>query len=236
MTLREWLRRLRSTIRPSRSDADLDAELRAHLELAGDDDRSVRSSGLSQAMESLRDQRELPWLRDFGRDLRYGWRLLVNHRGLTAVVVLSLAVGIGLNAAVFSFADALLLRPLTVPQPGEVLTVGGIEQFSPRPAVSYSEYVDIRDRSATFDGLVAFTVLTAGVATQPGATPKVALGMLASGNLFAVMRVAPVRGRAFHPDEDRLPGRDAVVVLGYDFWVQQFGGDESIIGRRVGLN
>ena len=71
-SLREWLRRFWSTVRPSGSDADLDAELRAHLELAADESGTMQPAGLSQAMESLRDQRELPWLRDLVRDLRYG--------------------------------------------------------------------------------------------------------------------------------------------------------------------
>ena len=235
-SLREWLRRFWSTVRPARNDADLDAELRAHLELAADDTGSLQSSGLSQAVEELRDQRELPWLRDLVRDLRYSWRLLAKHPGLTAVVVVSLAVGIGVNAAVFSFADALLLRPLSVPQPGDVLTVGASEGFSTVEVASYQEYIDIRERSETFEGLVGFTSLTAGVAVQPGAPPRVALGMLASANLFSAMRVTPALGRGFRPDEDRVPGRDAVIVLGHDFWMLQFGGDTSIVGRHVAVS
>src|SRR6185503_18338821 len=84
----------------------------------------IEAGGVSQAMEALRDQRGLPWLDDLARDLSYGLRMLAKNPGFTCVAVLSLAIGIGANTAIFSFADGLLLRPLSVPSPGEVLTVG----------------------------------------------------------------------------------------------------------------
>src|SRR5260370_1371630 len=124
-------------MRRSRTDRDLEDELRLHLELAAETARrrgestgvAVRSAGLhaggvQQAMEAMRDQRGLPWLADLVRDLRHGCRMLARNPGFAAVSVLSLAIGIGANCAVFSFADALLLRPLAVPRPGEVMTVG----------------------------------------------------------------------------------------------------------------
>ena len=86
--------------------------------------RQAGAGGIAQAMEALRDQRGLPWLADLARDLRYGCRMLARNPGFTIVAVLSLAIGIGANCAVFSFADTLLLRPLPVPRPGELLTVG----------------------------------------------------------------------------------------------------------------
>ena len=97
------------------------------------------------------------WLERFWQDLRYGCRMLVKNPGFTLVSVISLAIGIGANCAVFSWADALLLRPLPVPQPNEVLTVGSatsVENFTNLVA-SYRDYVDIRDRNRSFDGLVA---------------------------------------------------------------------------------
>ena len=86
----------------------------------------LKAGNLQHAMEALRDQRGLPWLDDLVRDLRHGGRFLARNKGFTAVAVVSLAIGIGANAAVFSFADALLLRPLPVPRPAEVLTVGSV--------------------------------------------------------------------------------------------------------------
>ena len=180
------------------------------------------------------------WLEHVWQDLRYGCRMLARSPAFTAIAVLSLAIGIGANCAIFSFADALLLRPLPVARPGEVFTVGStitIEAFGVSDLESsYRDYVDIRDRSKTFDGLVAFTYVTAGFATRPGAVPALKLGMLASANLFPVMGIQPVLGRAFGPEEDRVPGRDAVVVLGHALWEQQFGSDPGVLGRRVDID
>ena len=179
------------------------------------------------------------WLERLWQDLRFGCRVLAKSPGFTSIAVLSLALGIGANSAVFSWADALLLRPLSVPQPGEVLTVGmplALEGLGSGLTASYRDYVDFRDRNKSFEGLAAFTNATVGFATTPEETPKLRIGMLVSGNFFPVMRVEPQFGRAFRPEEDQVPGRDAVVVLGYDFWARQFGSDRSILGRKVRLN
>jgi predicted permease len=174
------------------------------------------------------------------QDIRYGYRTLAANPGFTLVAVTSLALGIGANCAIFSFADALLLRPLPVARPGEVLTVGSttsVEAFGASAIVSsYPDYVDIRDRSRSFSGLAAFTYATAGFTTEPTATPRLKAGMLASGNLFQVMGVEPVVGRAFRPEEDQVPGRDAVVVLGHALWEQEFGSSPAVLGRRIALD
>jgi predicted permease len=188
--------------------------------------------------ETYRERRAFHPLETMARDVRYALRMMRKNRGFSTVAVLSLAIGIGANCAVFSFADALLLRPLPVPRPGEVMTVGStasIQGFSNLVA-SYRDYVDIRDRSKSFQGLAAFTDSTVGFATERDALPKLRIGMLVSGNFFSVMRVEPQLGRTFRPDETEVPGRDAVVILGHDFWEQQFGGDRSILGRKVLLN
>jgi predicted permease len=180
----------------------------------------------------------LVWLERLWQDLRYGCRMLVTNPGFTLISVMSLAIGIGANCAVFSWADALLLRPLPVPRPGDVLTVGSttsVEGFS-RLVASYRDYVDLRDRDTSFDGLVGLTGITVGFAAKPDIPPKLRIGMLVSGNFFTVMGVEPPLGRSFRPDEDQVPGRDAVVILGHDFWEQQFGGDGSILGRKVWLS
>src|SRR5215831_17581052 len=140
------------------------------------------------------------------QDVRYGLRLLAASPAFAVVAVISLAVGIGANCAIFSFADALLLRPLPVARPGEVLTVGSrssVEAFNASSLVSsYRDYVDIRDRNKSFDGLAAFSYLTVGFATDPTATPKLTMGMIATSNLFSLMGVEPTIGRTFRPDED----------------------------------
>src|SRR5919204_57743 len=182
----------------------------------------------------------LVWLERLWQDLRYGCRMLAASPGFAAVTVLSLAIGIGANCATFSFADALLLRPLPVARPGEVFTVGStasLESFNASSLVSsYRDYVDIRDRSRSFEGLAAFTYLTAGFASDPKNSPKLKMGMLVSGNLLPLMGVEPTLGRTFRPEEDRVAGRDAVVILGRTMWEQEFGSDPGVIGRAVRIN
>jgi putative ABC transport system permease protein len=178
------------------------------------------------------------WLERFWQDVRYGCRQLAANPGFTLVAVVSLALGVGANSAAFSWADALLLRPLTVARPGEVVTVGSamsVEGFSSISA-SYRDYVDIRDRATGFDGLVGFSGLTSGLAGTEDAQPALTLGLMVSGNFFSVMGVEPELGRAFRPDEDQVPGRDAVVVIGHALWERQFGSDPSVLGRRVRLS
>src|SRR5262245_3125787 len=178
------------------------------------------------------------WLERVWQDVRYGCRVLAANPGFTLVAAVSLAMGIGANCAAFSWADALLLRPLTVARPGEVVTVGStmsVEGFS-RVGASYREYLDIRDQSSNFDGLVAFTGVTSGMAATRESLPKLTLGLLVSGNFFSVMGVEPELGRAFRQEEAQVPGRDAVVILGHSLWERQFGSDPSILGRRVLLS
>jgi predicted permease len=249
MTPREWLNRLCSMLRPSRTDRDLEEELQLHLELAADEERRrgaseeggartarLRVGAVAQAAEAQRDQRGLLWLEDLVRDLRYAGRMLARSPGFTVVSVVSLAIGIGANCAVFSFADTLLLRPLDVPHAGSLLTVG--LTGSPRDSLvaSYREYIDVRDQSRSFAGLAGTAKSTAAFSTERGATPTVALGMLVSGNFFEVIGVEPELGRSFRPDEDQVPGRNAVVILGHDFWERQFGADPAVVGRTVLLN
>ena len=180
----------------------------------------------------------LGWLERLWQDIRYGCRTLAGSPGFTLVAVGSLALGIGANSAAFSWADALLLRPLTVARPSEVVTVGStmsVEGFSSISA-SYPDYIDIRDRGTSFDGLVAFTGVTSGLATSRDALPALRLGLLVSGNFFSVMGVEPALGRAFGQEENAVPGRDAVVIISHALWKQQFASDRSVLGRHLQLS
>src|SRR5215510_607267 len=174
------------------------------------------------------------------QDIRYGFRMLAASPGFATIAVLSLAIGIGANCAIFSFADALLLRPLPIARPGEVFTVGStanLEALGASSLVSsYRDYVDIRDRNKSFAGLAAFRDVTVGFAADPKATPKLKLGMLVSGSLFTLMGVEPTIGRTFRPEEDQVPGRDAVVVLGRTMWEQEFGSEPGVLGRSLRIN
>jgi putative ABC transport system permease protein len=188
----------------------------------------------------MRSRLGFGWLEQLWQDLKYGGRMLIASPVFTIVSVLSLAVGIGANCAVFSFADALLLRPLPVARPGEIMTVGStatLEALNASSLVaSYPEYLDVRDNSQSFAGLAAFSYVTAGFTTDPKAQPKLKMGMLVSDNLFPLMEIEPTLGRGFTAEEHRVPGRDAVIVLGHTLWVQEFGSDPTVLGRTVGIN
>ncbi|HMD37496.1 MAG TPA: ABC transporter permease, partial [Vicinamibacterales bacterium] len=180
------------------------------------------------------------FLERFWQDLRYGVRMLGASPGFTIVAVISLAIGIGANCAIFSFADALVLRPLPVANPGEVYTIGmqnAVEAFgASNISSSYPDYVDIRDKSRSFEGLAALNTVTAGFAKDRSGTARIKLGMLASGNLFTAMHVTPALGRTFRADEDQAAGRDAVAVISHVLWEQEFASDPSVIDRRILLN
>src|SRR4029077_21289703 len=134
-TLREWIIRLWGTLRPGRTDGDLEQELRLHAELAAERVRlhnlpdsvaraaAIGAGGIAQTMEVMRDQRGLPWLDDCVRDVPHACRLLRRNPVFTGVAVVSLAIGIGANGAIFSLTDELILRPLPIRDPGAVVTV-----------------------------------------------------------------------------------------------------------------
>ncbi len=171
------------------------------------------------------------------KDLKYAARMLAKNPGFTAVAVCSLAIGIGANSAIFSFADALLLRPLPVMKPSGIVTVNpGSSAFGGDSTVSYPDYCDYRDRNRSFDGLIAFQYGQFGYAPNAMAQPEMKFGVFVSGNFFRVLGVEPSIGRGFRPEEDKIAGRDAVAVLSHDFWLAHFDGAASAIGSKIRLN
>ncbi len=172
-------------------------------------------------------------------DIQYALRILRKTPGFTTVAVLSLALGIGANSAMFSLADALIFRPLPVPKPNQVVTVSDSAPdlaLAPQGYISYPDYVDLRDKNKSFAGLAAAAYTFVGMAEQPAALPHLRLALTVSGNFFETLEVVPALGRTFTADEDRVPGRDAVAVLSYDTWQQRFGADPNVIGRAIRLN
>ncbi len=242
--------RLKSIFRRRRAEQELDEELRFHLEqkieegiaegLSPEDARyrALRAmGGLEQQKEEMRDMRHVHWLTDFVDDIRYAIRSLSRTPGLTAFVVVTIALGIGMTAMPFSMLDALVFRPYPVPHAGNVVNLVSTSRDSSFENFSYREYLDIRDQTKSYDGVVANAALrSVGFSAESGSTPIVQGGMLVSGNYFHVLGVEPRVGRGFREDEDRVPGRDAVVVLASDFWKREFGSDRSVVGRIVRLN
>jgi predicted permease len=239
-TLREWLTRLWGTLRPGRQDADLEAELRLHLELAGEDERrrangrgeagraaAIRSGGVAQAMESVRDQRGLPWLEDMARDLRYGLRALRRTPMFASVAILTLGLGIGANTAIFSLADAVLLRALPVTNPRELVVLrqrGPGGDIFPFTSAAASDLAPGRDALA---GLAAFRPL---LGTHVGVNGQVELAtaQLVSGNYHAVLGVRAVLGRTLSAQD-----REPVAVISHGYWQRRFAGDTNVVGRLL---
>ena len=232
-----------------RREEELEGEIQDYLER---ETREYIDSGMSPAdarnaarqklghaplwvRETTREVWGWIWLERLWQDIRYGARLLVKEPSFTLVAVTSLAIGIGANSAIFSFADAVLLRPLPVSRPSEIVTIGSVSPTG-IGQVSYRDYVDFRDRNRSFDGLVAFTDHGFGFSRGTGDLPQIKTGLLVSANLFDVMGVAPELGRAFRPEEGQVPGRDAVVVLSHGLWEKEFGSDPSVVGRKLRLN
>ena len=171
------------------------------------------------------------------QDLRHGARMLAKNPGFSLIAVMSIAIGVGANAAMFSIADGLILRPLQVPAASELITVSATTPAGEvrNSGISYPDYVDIRSRARSFQGLAATRFVTASLATRRDESVHSTFGLAVSANLFDVLRVQPVMGRAFVPDEDRVTGRDAVVVLSHETWTEQFGADPAIVGREIRL-
>ena len=174
------------------------------------------------------------------KSLRYALRVLRKDPGFTAVAICSMAIGIGATSAMFTFADAVLLRPLPVPEPARVVAIS-TKTASSAPVglsttISYPDYADFRDHSRSFEGLVADSPATFGFSTGPGTLPRIKAGQYVSANYFRVLSVKPALGRDFRPAEDQVEGRDAVVVLSHNFWAGQFGRSRSVLGSQIRLN
>ena len=172
------------------------------------------------------------------KDLRYAIRGLRKNPGFGAVAVCSLALGIGATSAIYSRANAWLLRPLPVPKTNRVVAVNPItdQTFAGFNSISYPAYKDFRDRNRTFEGLVASGYSFYGFAPDATTLPHMKFGIFVSGNFFEVLGVRPAVGRLFRRDEDDVIGRDPVVVLSHDFWAGEYGAKGSVIGEKLRLN
>ena len=165
----------------------------------------------------------------------YALRGLRNNPTFTAVAIASLALGIGLNTAIFNLVSAVLLQPLPVRDPAGLVSVFTVDPIYPGLLYcSYPNYKDYRDRNTVFSGLALYTPIQATL-TGEGDAGDVP-GQIVSGNYFDVLGLKPVLGRAFLPEEDRVPGAQAVVVISYTFWTRKFAASRSAIGATIGLN
>jgi putative ABC transport system permease protein len=245
-TPRKFALRVRSLFRAARLDAELDEELRYHLDRQIEMNRAAGMSadearlaalrdfgGLQQRAEECREARGLRLLENAAQDLRYALRAISNSPGFATVAVLSLALGIGANTTIFSFVDAVLLRPLPYPESDRLVVLR--EQPS-RSATTVNvhpqNFLEWRARARSFDALALVQTIPANVPGPDGAEQVVQVQTTSA--LFRAFGVAPMLGRAFS-DEETRPGGPALAMLGYGFWQRRFGGDPNVIGRRLAL-
>ena len=175
------------------------------------------------------------------QDLRYGIRMLAKNPGFTAVAILTLALGIGANTAIFTIVNAVLLNPLPVADASRLVQLDTTDKKTTvalgnatRLGISFPNYEDYARQASVFSGLAAFQ--PTGLTLSGGEKPKLFQGYLVTANYFDVLGVNAMLGRTFRPDEDQHPGGDGVAVLSYGLWSREFGGARDVLGRRLNLN
>jgi macrolide transport system ATP-binding/permease protein len=235
----EFWRKLNGWLRRDAIEAELQEEIRTHLEMKAADLGGPRPAreGFGNPALVLEDARNVwgwPRLETLWQDLRYGMRMLLKAPGFTAVAVLSLAIGIGANTAIFSLVDKVLIRKLPVEEPDRLVVVSASRGQGVSTTSSFADFVDYRDRNQVFEGLVA-TFQRALTLSDGGQAERIQ-GLIVSGNYFTVLRVRPALGRGFLLEEDKTANTHPVVVIGYGLWQQRFGADPGLVGRTVSLN
>jgi predicted permease len=173
------------------------------------------------------------WEDEMFQDLRYGVRVLLKNPGLSLIAVLTLALGIGANTAIFTLLDKVLIRTLPVEQPRQLVALAKDDSGAPA-SFSYPMYAELRARDELLSGLAAYIQQPFSL-SDGGATERV-IGQIVSGNYFAVLGVRPELGRVFLPEEDRTPGTHPVVVISHGLWQRRFGANPAVIGKTVNLN
>ena len=242
--------RLRALLFKSRMENELDEELKFHLEkeieqnlargMNPEDARSdaLRSfGGVERVKEESRDVRGVRYIEELWQDLRYGARLLLKTPASLLTAVITLALGIGANTAIFSVVDATLLRGLPykdsdrLVQVWESRRIGEIKQMD----ASYPDYLDWGQATEVIEGICGYTGWDGSFTLTGRAEPERIEGARVTANFFSVLGVSPILGRAFLPNEDR-PQAGGAVILSYGLWQRRFGADPNIVGQQIVLD
>jgi predicted permease len=245
--LRTLLVRFNSLFRRNRLDSDLDEELRAHIDLAiaenlkrgmfPEDARTAALrafGGLTQTRESYRVQRSMPFLEQIARDLQFAFRQLRKSPGFAATAILTLALGIGATAAMFSVIDAVILRPLPYKDVDRIVDVRTHSASSFWQFSSWPGYLGMRRQNSTFQALAGYAPYW-GMTLKVGDQTQYVHVTQGTDNFFDVFGVQPFLGRTFLWGED-APGKNNIVVLSYVVWRQSFHADRDISGKIVNLD
>jgi predicted permease len=178
------------------------------------------------------------------KDIRYSLRSLAKHPGFIVVAVITLGLGIGVNTAILSTINGFILRPINVPRASEVVMPfwGSKKDTEVWGDFSYANYVDLRDQSKSFSGLLAWNMVQAGISesasrgSADGRPAEIAWGEIVSSNYFSVLELTPSLGRGFLPEDNLSQSSAPVLILGYKFWQRRFSSDPSIVGKTIFMN
>jgi macrolide transport system ATP-binding/permease protein len=243
------LRRLAALFGRKHLEQELDAEVRSHLEMAAEINRRAGMSeeealrealrnfgGVEQTKELYREQRGLPMIETTLQDLRFGFRMLRRSPGFSVLAILCLTLGIGANAAVFSWVEGILFRPYpAVSHQERLLALSGTEVGETGgTAMSWPDYLDLQRSSTLFDTL--FVSKITGTTLSIGDRAERTTGSIVSANYFDAIGVHPILGRGFEPGEDTGRNAHPVAVISYQLWQGRFKGDREIIGKTQRLN
>jgi len=246
-----WLRilaaRLRGLFLKPRLDSELDAELRSHIQMLTDENlrKGLRPEeahhaamracgGLEQVKEVYRERRGLPLVETIAQDLRYAVRSLRTNPAFAAVTGITFALGIGANTAIFSLADSVLTRPVSLPDLDHLVAL--VERTPPSEddeLLAPATYIDVKAATRSFEDLAAYRYWGATLTGQ--GEPAQIECVRVSANFFTVVGERPALGRSFLAEEQE-PGKDRVVVLSDGFWKRKFGADPAVLGRTLRLD
>jgi putative ABC transport system permease protein len=250
MSWRRQIAKIGAFIRRRKPADDLEEEIRSHIEMEEWENRASgmppeearyaalrRFGNVTLAQERSREMWGWQWLETLLQDVRYGLRQLRRNPGFTSVAILTLALGIGANTAVFSVVNAVLLRPLPFPNPGRLVSVTStIQRTGSSGSASYPDFLDWRARNHVFDGMAAYRV--DNFTLTGGETPLHVSAVVASADLFRILQVKPGLGRSFLPGEDTpgALGGTNPVILSHGLWERRFNGDPHVLGKVIDLN
>ena len=246
--LRALFHRIAGLFRRQRRDREFADELDSHLMHHVDDnvrrgmppaearrEALVALGGIEAAKELHRDQRGLPFLEELAQDLRFAARLLRKNPGFSAVAVLTLALGIGANTAVFSIVYGVLLKPLPFPDSDRLVMISLSGRGVEEGPMGNADFLALAERQRAFTHVAAYTPSAMGFALTGFGVPQMIPGMLVTPGFFSVLETPPALGRGFRPEEGK-PGADLAVVVSDHFWRQFLGGDPAAIGRKITLD
>jgi predicted permease len=244
--LRRILARLRGLLDRGRGDRAFREELESHLALHIDDNLRAGLSpeearraallalgGVTATGERYHDQRSVPWIEHLVHDVRFALRQLARQPAFTATAVAGLSLGLAAAVATFGFVDAVLVRPLPYAEPDRLLFVTGRTPQIPRAALSYPDFLDLRQQTSTLASLDVFS--SRGYVLGGNGGADIVSGTRVSTGFFRTLGVAPALGRDFRDGED-APGAPGTAILSHGAWQARFGGDPAVVGRTIDLN